>query len=125
VKRTVFGLAAVVCYAVLYWGAIIAWSLAESATFGGIPHRVDVPLRAVLIPFVLGGILALAFGRRLEMWALCFAPFAALAGLLVVTGMNWHEVQGGVLGFFVVGTVAGCAAVAGALVERRLHASSW
>jgi hypothetical protein len=73
----------------------------------------------VAFPFLLGGLLAFAFTQRLQIWALAIAPFAASAALLVYTGVNWHEITNGVLGFWVTSSVAACAAVGGGTLERK------
>lgn len=118
-KRILYGVAIVLCYSVLYWVSMAVWSFAGFATIGSVARGIDVMLRAAAFPFLLGGLLAFAFRERLQMWALVVAPFAASAALLIGTGINWHEIKNGMLGFWVISAVAACAAVGGGAVERK------
>jgi hypothetical protein len=118
-KKILYGVAVVLCYTALFWVLMAIWSYAGFANISRITRGIDIVLRAVAFPFVLGGVLAFAFKDRLQMWALVVAPFASSAALLIGTGVNWHEITNGVLGFWVISAVAACAAVVGGTVERR------
>jgi len=123
-KRIFYGVAIVLCYNVLYWVSMFIWSFAGFATVSHATRGIDVVLRAVAFPFLLGVLLTFAFGKRLQMWALAVAPFAASAALLLGTGVNWHEIDNGVLGFWVISAIAACAAIGGGAIERRAHPAS-
>jgi hypothetical protein len=118
-KRIGQGVVVVLCYVIAYWIFIGLWSFTGFSSISSVTERIDAVLRATAIPFLLGVGLAFVFRQRLQLWALAVAPFASSAVLLVVTGMDWREIQHGVLGFWVISAVAACAATAGGVVERR------
>ena len=118
-RRIVVGVAVVFSYILAYWLSIFLWSLAGFATLGEIATLIDAILRSAAIPFLLGGLLAGVFKKRLEVWALAVAPFVSSAALLLGTGTRWHEISNGVLGFWVIGGLSALCAVAGGITQRR------
>jgi len=123
-KRVLYGVVALACYIVLYWFSLTVWSLAGFATIGKPAQLMDIGLRAAAIPFVAGTAIAFVFGKRVEIGAVFVAPFAWSTALLLIQDVDWHAMPSGVLGFWVISSVASCAAVGGAILERRIHITS-